>query len=77
MFQRHNPQVVALAQDAIRIRDQLGHHEQADALGACHAVGQARQHKVTHILREIIIGPTDVNLLARNRIGSVPVGHRL
>ena len=73
MFQADNTQVVLRPRRAIGIRDQFGHHKQADPLGARHTVGQARKHKVTDVFGEIIVGPTDVNLLARDRIGPVTV----
>ena len=73
MFQADNTQVVLRPRRAIGIRDQFGHHKQADPLGARHTVGQARKHKVTDVFGEIIVGPTDVNLLARNCIGAVTV----
>ena len=65
MFKRHDAQVVMLAQCAILVWYQLGDHEQADPFGAGHAVGQAGQHKVADIFREIIVRPANVNFLSR------------
>src|SRR5690606_25109796 len=54
VFDGHAMHVVARAQAAILVHQELGHHEQADALHALGRTRHARQHQVHDVLRHVV-----------------------
>ena len=74
VFKADHSQVVAGTGRTIGVRDQLGHHEQADPFGTRHPIGQAGEYEVADVLCKIVIGPADVDLLAGDGVAAVPIG---
>ncbi|MNS87867.1 hypothetical protein D3C72_1218230 [compost metagenome] len=62
---------VALARVAAGIGNELGHHEQRDALGAARCVRQARQHQVNDVLGQVVFAGRDEDLGAGQQVGAV------
>ena len=58
------------------VGEELGHQEQADALGAGRAVRRAGQHEVDDILRRVMLAPGDEDLGALDAPAAVRVGFR-
>ena len=73
VLEADNLETVGLARIAVFIRDILGHDEQADALGARHAIRKPRQNKVRDVLGKIVIAPGNINLLPGDRIGAIAI----
>jgi hypothetical protein len=64
VLDRHTVHVVALAQRAIVIDQQLGHEEQGDALHALGGSRGARKHQMDDVVGEIMLAEADEDLLA-------------
>ena len=64
----HRVDVVALAQAAIGVDQELGHQEQGDAAAALGRVRQLGQDQVDDIVGGVVIAPGDVDLLAVNAV---------
>ncbi|MCY1229122.1 hypothetical protein D9M72_414780 [compost metagenome] len=62
---------VALARVAVGIGDELGHHEQRDALGAARRVRQACQHQVDDVLGHVVLAGRNEDLGARDQVRTV------
>ena len=71
VFKANAFQVVAGA-----IGQELGHQEQADALGARRAVGRAGEDEVDDILRRVMLAPGDEDLGALDAPAAIRVGFR-
>ena len=63
--------VVACAEAAVVVDQELWHDEQGDALGARRGVGGPGQHQVDDVLGQVVLAESDVNLLPENAIGAV------
>ena len=55
VLDRHAAHVVALAQRAVLVRQELGHDEAGDALGAGGRPGRAGQHEVDDVLGHVVL----------------------
>ena len=76
VFQADAAQVVAVAQRAVGVDQELGHDEQRDALDAGRGVGHPGQHHVDDVVGEVVLAIGDVDLLAGNPVVAV-LAHRL
>jgi hypothetical protein len=56
---------------AVRVRQELRHQEQRDALRAFRCVRQARQHQVDDVLRHVVLAGRDEDLRAGDLVGAV------
>ena len=65
---------VASGQAAVGIDVELGHHEQRDALGAGHRVGQPRQHQVDDVRYQVVLTAGDEDLGAGDGVIALAVG---
>ena len=63
--------VVALAERAVRLDQELGNEEQREAARAGGRVGQAREHEVDDVVGEVVLAVGDEDLLAEDAVGSV------
>ena len=70
----HHP--VVIAQRSVRIGQVFGHEEQADPLNARRRIGQAGQHQMDDIIRQIVVAAADENLVAADA-EAVTIGHGL
>ncbi|MCY1512796.1 hypothetical protein D9M68_472700 [compost metagenome] len=75
MFQRGAPDVVALAQGAVRLNQELGHDEERDALHPRRRVRRARQHQVDDVLGQVVLAVGDEDLLAGQPVAAVVLLH--
>ena len=64
-------QVVALAQRAVVIDQELRHEEQRNALQSRRRIRQAGQHEVDDVLGAVVLAPGDEDLGAADQIGAV------
>ena len=62
---------VALADRTVRLRQELRHDEQRDALGAARRIRQARQHEMDDVLGEIVLAGGDEYLGAGDAVAAV------
>jgi hypothetical protein len=62
---------VALADRAVGIHLELGHHEQRDALAAGRCVRQAGQHQVDDVGGQVVLAGADEDLLAGELVAAV------
>ena len=62
----HAMRVVARAQRAVGVDEELGHDEQADALHALGCAGHAREHEVHDVLRHVVLAIGDEDLRAED-----------
>ena len=77
VLQTDHPQVVPVAQPAIRIWNELRHHEKADPLRPLGRVWQPGEDQMADIRGQVAVAPGDEDLLPGHRIGPVAVRHRL
>ncbi len=68
-------QAVALAYFTVRIRQELGHDEQGDTLGASRRVGQLGQYQVNDVFRHVVLTARDEDLGAGHLVGTVSLRH--
>jgi hypothetical protein len=66
--------IVARAQRAVRVDQELGYDEQRDALDAFRRVRGAGQHQMDGVLGHVVITPGDEDLLTENPV-MIAVGH--
>ena len=68
--------VVARAERAVGVGQELRHEEQRDAARAGRRVGQPRQHEVDDVFGEVVLAIGDEDLLAEDAVGAVaaPLG---
>ena len=59
---------------AVRIRQELGHDEHGDALGAPRSIGQACKHEMDDVVGEIVLAGGNEDLGARDPEAAVRVG---
>ncbi|MPM82997.1 hypothetical protein SDC9_130060 [bioreactor metagenome] len=71
VLQRTAENRVALAQRTIGLHLELGHDEQADALGADGRIGQTRQHQVHDVAGEVMLAGRDEDLVAGDLVAAV------
>ncbi len=64
-------QVVAAAERAIIVHEELRHEEERDALRALRRIGKARQHEMNDVVGEIVFAVGDEDLLAEDAIGAI------
>ena len=76
MLERHAADVVARAEAAVRVHQELRHHEERDALHALRRVRRAREHEVDDVLGEVVLAVGDEDLLALEPVGAVVLRHR-
>ena len=72
----YGAEAVALAQGSVGHDVEFRGQEQADPLGSRGGVGQAGQHEVDDVVGGVVVAPGDVDLLAIEGIGPVPVRRR-
>ena len=63
--------VVALAERAVGVHQELGHDEERDALHALGRAVDARQHQVDDVLGVVVLAVGDEDLLALEAVGAV------
>ena len=63
--------IVARAEAAVVVDQELRHDEQGDAFGARRCAGGPGQHQVDDVLGQIVLAEGDVNLLPENAVGAV------
>ncbi len=61
-------QVIALADAAVRVHQELRHDEQRDALDAGRRAVDARQHQMDDVLGQVVLAVGDEDLLAVNPV---------
>ena len=66
--------VVARAQRAVRVDQELRHDEQRDALHALGRIGRARQHQVHDVLGHVVLAVGDEDLLPKMPVVPSPCG---
>ena len=66
--------IVALAEAAVVVDQDLGHQEQGDALHPRRRVRQPRQHHVDDVLTELVIAAGDVDLVAEQAVAAIGLG---
>ena len=57
--------VVALAERAVGVDEELRHDEERDALRAFGRIGQTREHEVDDVLGHVVLAERDEDLRAR------------
>jgi hypothetical protein len=57
---------IALAERAVRVDEELRHHEQRDSLHALGRGGRAGEHEVHDVLRQVMLAVGDEDLLSRD-----------
>ncbi|KAF1854083.1 hypothetical protein Lal_00005300 [Lupinus albus] len=75
VLQRHALHLIAGAQAAVGIDQEFRHDEQADALHARGRIGQAGQHQMDDVLRQVMVAVGDEDLLSADEV-MVAVRHR-
>ena len=68
--------VVALAEAAVVVDQELGHDKQRDALGTGRCVGQLGQHQVHDVLAQLVVTGGDKDLVATDAVGAVVLRDR-
>ena len=68
VLDRGAARVVALAERAVGLRQELRHEEERDALHALGRVGRAREHEVDDVLGEVVLAVGDEDLLAGDQV---------
>ena len=68
MFERHAPEVVAVAQGAVVLDQELRHHEQRQPLDAVRAVRRAGEHHVDDVFGEVVFAVGVEDFLAGNQV---------
>jgi hypothetical protein len=72
IFSSMAPQKIGLrSPGAVRVRQELRHQEQRDALRAFRCVRQARQHQVDDVFRHVVFAGRDEDLRAGDFVGAV------
>ena len=68
--------VVARAQRAVLVDEELGHQEQRDAARAGRRIGQAGQHEMDDVVGHLVVAVGDEDLGAEDAVGAVclPLG---
>ena len=67
----HAMHVIALAQAAVGVHQELGHDEQADAFDAFGRIRQACQHEVHEVFRHVVLAVGDEDLGAEHFVGAI------
>ena len=63
--------VVARAERAVGIHQELGHQEQRNALHPGRRIGQAGEHEMDDVVRHVVVAVGDENLLAENAVAAI------
>jgi hypothetical protein len=71
LFQAGAIDAVALARVAVRVRNELRHHEQADPAGPGRGALDAGQHQVDDVLGHVVLAAADPDLLAGDAVAAV------
>jgi hypothetical protein len=71
VLDRMRAHVVARAERAVGIEQELGHQKQRDAPGSLRRIGQPRQHQVDDVVREIVLAVGDEDLLPGDAVAAV------
>ena len=71
VLDRMAARIVARAERAVVVHEELRHEEQRDALRAGRRIGQPRQHEMDDVVGEIVLAIGDEDLLAGDAIGAV------
>ena len=71
VLDRQAAHVVALAERAVGVHEELRHHEQGHALHALGRARGAREHHVDDVLGEIVLAVGDEDLLAVELVAAV------
>ena len=77
VLERHAAHVVARAEAAVRVHEELRHDEQRDALGARRRVGRAREDEVDDVVGVVVLAVGDEDLAAVDPVAAVALRHRL
>ena len=72
-FEADTFDAILVAEAAICSDDPLRDDEERDASRAFWRIRQARQYQVDNILGDVVIAPSDIDFLSRNRIRAVTV----
>jgi hypothetical protein len=75
VFDRNAIDIVALARRAVGLEQELGHHEERDALDAFRRIRRPRQHEMDDVVRHVVLAVGDENLLTKDLVGAI--AHRL
>ena len=75
VLDRHAVHVVARAERAVGVDQELGHDEQRDALHAFRRVRRAREHQMDDVLGVVVLAVGDEDLLAEELVGAVALRH--
>ena len=75
VLERHAMHVVARAERAVVVDQELRHDEQRDALHALGRVRRAREHEVDDVLGVVVLAERDEDLLAAQLVGAVTLRH--
>ncbi len=67
--------VVARAERAVVVDQELGHDEERDSLHALGRVRRAREHEVDDVLGVVVLAERDEDLLAAQLVGAVALRH--
>ena len=65
-------QIVAAPERTIRADQKFRHQEQRQPFGPVGRTGDARQHEMDDVVREVVLPEGDENLAPRNSIRAVP-----
>ena len=71
VFDRDAPGVVARAERAVGIHQELGHQEHRDALDPGWRIRQAGEHEVDDVVRHVVVAVGDEDLLAEDLVAAV------
>ena len=77
VFQATAVDAIALADAAVGVDVEFGHHKQADAFAADGRIGQAGQHQVHDVVGEVVFTRADENLLAGQAVSAIGLGFGL
>ena len=67
--------VVARAQRAVFVHQELRHDKQADAFAAGRRIGQARQHQMDDVLDKIMVARADENFVTAQAVSAIWLWH--
>ena len=76
VLDRHAVHVVARAEAAVGVDEELGHDEQRYPLDALGRVRRAREHQVNDVVGVVVLAVGDEDLLAEDPVGAVALRHR-
>ena len=65
---------IARAEATVRIRNELGHDEEGNALGAGRRVGQAGEYQVDDVLRHVVLAGGNEDLATCDLVRTIGLG---